>query len=203
MTSLPSARKSDLDVAENFAIAFDIPDDSADSTIITVEDFDAWALRCGYYEGIEGNSDAINNARNRVRYAINNVATGQPWRDAGGSAFIVRVSAHGRTYAITTPASGYVDAGQTLPRKVESIANTRRKQLSTLLNAVDYSALSSELRIEARTQMRNIDNWIERQDTEMRQMERGFRQLRQMIQQESEQAALLIANHNESFDFPE
>ena len=201
MSAFPSSRISDLNVAENFAIAFRLPATNDSSTTITVAEFDAWADRCGYYDAIaQDSTEELNSARNRVRYALNNVATGAPWRDAGYLAFNVRVYQWGLSYQIVSAAGGYVDAGQNLPRKVEGIANTRRKQLDSLLGAVDYSTLSPEIRIEVRTQMKHIDNWIERQDTEMRQMERGFRELRVMIKQESETAAHFIENHNEAFD---
>lgn len=197
VSTLPSARKTELDVAENFILAFDLPKRDDEPVPMTVDAFDKWATRCGYYDNVPpGNYEALVTARQRVRQALNNVALGEPWRAAGNTSFAVQVYVSGETYHIVSAAQGYVQSGVTLPQRVQGIADTRFRQLTALKNAVDYGSLPDELRIEIRQQLRAVEHWKERLALETQQLEEGFRQLRDDVRKISADVAALIENHD-------
>lgn len=204
MTCIPlkvSRSKGNLSLPAAFSEQFPVSDDNDMPTIVSIVQFDAWAKKRGLYNDVNvADRDALNAARNNLRYAINNVARGAAWTEDGYDVFQIEVYVHAESYAVVPAVVSFLDAGSKLPQKVKSIAAGRKAMLTEMLAAIDPAELPMALYIEAKQQVRQIGNWEERAKLELNQMERDFRTLREGIAVYNEKAAAMIANHNSDDD---
>lgn len=195
MALLNSSKNTNTDLPEAFLQAFPIQLPPAPATLVTVAEFDAWAVEHGLYRDVNiADRAALNSGRSQLRYKINNVTMGQMWRDTGAPIFQIEVHEHGATYVVKPAVVGFVDQGTALPRKIKRVARTRAAQLDRLMQAAEFGGLPLELQIEVRTCRRDIAKWQERAIVDLNQMEQGFVDLRDDIKKYYKPAALLIEN---------
>lgn len=204
MTCIPlkvSRSKGNLSLPAAFSEQFPISDDTDLPTIVSIAQFDAWAKKRGLYNDVNvADRDALNAARNNLRYAINNVARGAAWTEDGYDVFQIEVYVHAESYAVVPAVVSFLDAGSKLPQKVKSIAAGRKAMLTEMLGVLNPGDLPLELHIEAQQQVRHIEDWEERIKLDLNQIERNFRRLRDGIAASNETVANLIANHNNDDD---
>jgi hypothetical protein len=149
---------SHLDIAMEFVKDFPI------GVIISAADFDNWAQRHGLLNtptNAPKRSDAWMahlHRRHELRYRINRSGSHPRLTELGSTPFSMDTIGQG-TYEIRAP---QVAAAQTtLPKKIVSLTNNKRKQLAYLMESSDWPAIPPHERAMAESIYDDIENFGE------------------------------------------
>ena len=195
-----SRSRKNLSLPEAFSASFPLSGVLDNPNILTVDEFDMWAIRHHLFNGVNiSDRDALNAARNTLRYSINNIALGDVWKMEGFEAFQIEVHEHGKSYRVVPAIVSFVDNGTQLPQKVRKLAKTRKEMLNRLRAATSFERLSLELQLEAKNQVRFITQWEKRAQVDLDQMEENFREFRADVfaaTAHDTEIVPLLSNHN-------
>lgn len=170
-----STRKGRSGLLETTAFIDDFPlDPSYDkSKVITVADFDEWAVKHGFIaDPVE--RDTRNSDRNILRAKINNTASSKAWLTTDKEPFHIAVKDHGHTYSIEHSSNAFAFKAAKLPREMESLMKTKKGSLDHLLGSLDVDKLPSSLQLRIKMLNRQIVSYAETVELACSQLNREF-----------------------------
>lgn len=153
-----------LDMVEAFLAQFPLSPDVSEPTRVTVEQFDLWAAKNGYYV-LDVDRDTINATRNQTRYRLNNGACSEAWVAQGGAPFNVAVRNFGKDYTVVPAVTALDIRMEKLPEQIKQAVTTKYKAVQALANSVDFDILPLHLQVRlgmTQTAMRRLHLQIER-----------------------------------------
>ena len=161
------------------------------------EEFDAWIQECGMLtvppEDTAKNSDAWLahlQRRHQCRTRINKASTHPRMTDDGSIPFILIAIRNG--VEVQSPQVAAASVG--LPRKISSLVNTKRKQLSYLMQSADWAVLPLHEQAIAEAIYDDIDMFSTNTQTTADHISRKLGKLQHRIKQLLDAGAVVPSN---------
>jgi hypothetical protein len=186
-----TARKgrSGLMETASFYQAFPLDPDPERSTIVTVEQFDRWAVEHQLIpDSVE--RDTRNSDRNVLRNKINNTAASPAWKREHYDPFHIGVKKHGISYTVRRTADAFAAKATQLPEQMKRILKTKKRALEHIRSSVDMQKLPLTVQLNILQLDQEIEYYAEQVALSNNQLDKKFR----MIQNNLRQLALTPAN---------
>lgn len=176
------------DAARAFVVAFPV------GSRLTAEEFDEWAQSGGLLpvpRDADRKSDAWQahlQRRHQLKYSINKAGSHPRMQP---NAFIIETIAMG-TLEVRSPY--FAISRSTMLNKIDSLINTKRKQLAYLMQSADWSVLPPHERAMAESLYDDIDMLKQRMDLESEGLAHKFRKLEVKLRKAVESGVVRPAN---------